>query len=310
MILNRLTVLRLVLAIIGIPFFLPTGIQAQSTKEGGQKAAQETPEMRAVRKGFEAFVEAFNKGDAKTIETLWTEGGKYVNNEGESLDGRVAILKAFVEYFKKETKRTLGIKSESVYFLSKNTAVEKGILMSKHSKLVRMVFTRYSALHVREGGKWKIALVREWEEIVPQAKLKSLAWLVGSWSAKTKDTELSMTFRWNKNKTFLYGEFSLKEEGKDLISGKQIIGRDPVEDVIRAWSFMSDGSYGHSVWTLEENRWVAESASRLVDGREASAVNIYAPLSEDAFSWQSIERNVGDEILPDTTPVKIQRVKK
>ncbi len=310
MILNRMTALRLAVAVGCLAVCLASSNARAQSKKQEKVTEKETPEMKAVRKVSSSFVEAFNKGDAKTIKGLLTEGGKYVNNEGESLVGRDAVVNAFSEYFKKKEKRSLSLKSESVYFLSKNTAVEKGVLKSKHSKSPREVLTRCSVLHVREDGKWRIALVREWEEVIPQAKLEALAWLEGSWKAKTKDTELSLTFRWNKTKTFLYGEFSLQEGKKKVITGKQIIGRDPVEDVIRAWSFMSDGSYGHGVWTLEEKRWVAESASRLADGREASAVNIYVPISKDAFSWHSIERYVGEELLPDTTPIKIRRVKK
>jgi hypothetical protein len=71
--------------------------------------------------------------------------------------------------------------------------------------------------------------------------------------------------------------------------------------------FDSDGGFGEGVWTRRGDRWEVKLRQVLADGRTASSTNIYAPRDEDSFTWQSINREIDGERLPDVAPVTVVR---
>src|SRR5262249_8042090 len=138
--------------------------------------------------------------------------------------------------------------------------------------------------------------------------VKDVEWLIGEWSAKNGDAEASVTYGWDEDKMFLRGRYVLKNNGKLTRSGTQIIGKNS-DGGLPPWVFDSTGSYGESVWTHDEGRWVIEASGKLPDGNEVTAVNLLVPLGRDAFTWQATERFVGGASLPGTPPVRVTRVK-
>lgn len=63
------------------------------------RAAESDPQEAAITKTAEAFVEAFQKGDAKAVAAFWTQDGDYVDLTGRVLNGRPAIEKDFENLF-------------------------------------------------------------------------------------------------------------------------------------------------------------------------------------------------------------------
>jgi hypothetical protein len=57
------------------------------------RAADPDPREAAITRTAEAFVEAFQKGDAKAVASFWTPDGDYVDPSGRVLNGRPAIEK-------------------------------------------------------------------------------------------------------------------------------------------------------------------------------------------------------------------------
>ncbi len=273
----------------------------------GQEKKERKDDEKSVRKTAEVFAAAFKKGDHNAIAAMWTDDGEYVSSTGKRLRGRKEIAKAFAEHFKNNKERSLKLHIDSVRFLGKNTAIEEGVMMTKLPSDA-WVSTRYSVLHVREGSKWQIAAVREWEELPPESKLTDIEWMVGNWVAKKKETEIHLSYRWNKSKTYINGTMTVKEGKKVLSTARIVLGHDPVQDIVRSWVFHDDGSYGHGAWYKDGGSWAVDSASKLADGSETSAVNIITPISKNAFAWRSIDRIVDGELLPNTTPVRVQRV--
>ena len=58
-----------------------------------------------------------------------------------------------------------------------------------------------------------------------------------------------------------------------------------------------------------EKSWVLHSADLRREGRSLTETNILRRINGDTFTWQSIDRHLGDETLPDLAPVKVTRVK-
>jgi len=63
------------------------------------RAAESDPQEAAITKTAEAFVEAFQKGDAKAVAAFWTQDGDFVDLTGRVLNGRPAIEKDFGNLF-------------------------------------------------------------------------------------------------------------------------------------------------------------------------------------------------------------------
>jgi uncharacterized protein (TIGR02246 family) len=261
----------------------------------------------AIRKSAREFEKAFARGDAKAIASFWTEKGEYYEDSGVELHGRAAIEKAYTELFKLKPAGKLEMEILSIHFPSPDTAIEDGILRLQYPGAELPTSTRYSALHVRLGDGWKVAIAREWG--ANEDKLDELRWLIGKWSAKTKAREIQSSFEWDENKTYIRNTFRVKEGDKVISAGTQMIGTDPKTGQIRSWTFEVDGGNGQCLWVRDGNRWLLDSVGELPDGTDTAAVNVLTRLNDDAFVWRSIDRALGSTDLPDTDPVKLTRVK-
>lgn len=276
-------------------------------------AVEEKPKNEAaeaaVRKNADAFTAAFNKGDAKSIVALMTKEVEYNGPDGETISGRDALEKSYVDFFKDNPKATIEVQISGVRPVGRQTAIEEGTLkLTVPGKPISE--TRYSVLHVHEEEGWRMATVREWlpnpAELVT---LKDVEWLIGDWEAKGNEAELSISYAWDEDKAYIRGRYTLKKGGKVVSSGSQVIGKDPAAG-LRSWVFEGNGSFGESNWNRDGDRWVIDAGGTLPDGSETSATNILIPLSKDAFTWQSTERTAAGASLPDLPPVKVTRVKK
>jgi len=258
----------------------------------------------AIRAQAKEFCAAFAQGDARAVAAFWTEQGEY-QDESETLRGRDAIEKAYSEHFKVAPKQSMTIDIESIRFPARDLAVEEGTIQVKGNGSQLPTSTRYRVVHVREDGKWRAALVREWG--AGEDKLQDLAWLIGTWTAKTKDREVEMRFNWNEKKTYILSRFTVKEKDKVTSSGTQRICQDSQTGRLRSWMFDDEGGHGQGLWTRDGNRWLSESMGVTPAGNETAAVNVINRLDDNSFVWRSINRSVDGESMPDTTPVKVTR---
>jgi len=290
----------------------------QTTSAGGQTAApaaralaatddEDRPADRdALRIAAREFAEAFNRGEAKTIAAEWTEKGEFYSDSGAVLRGRPAIEKAYAEHFKEKPGGKIEVDIRSIYFPSRDSAVEDGVLRLRTVGGEMPTSTAYSIIHVREDGKWKVALAREWGAAAE--KLDDLAWLIGDWVVNGKDREVLLSFEWNDKKNTIKNRFSMKEGGKTVSSGTQTISVDPMSGELRSWVFEEDGGRGEARWFRDGDRWVQESVGALPDGTPTEAYNVITRIDHDHFVFRSVDRLIGGEPAPDTTPVKVSRV--
>ena len=66
-------------------------------------SAEPSPDEAAIRKRVTAYVEAFNKHDAKALADFWSPDAVYLNRvTGEEVVGREAIAQQFTDLFKDE----------------------------------------------------------------------------------------------------------------------------------------------------------------------------------------------------------------
>lgn len=269
----------------------------------------ENPELEAVRKSSLAFVEAFNRGDAKAVGELWTKEGEYSSETGQLSVGRAQIQEEYAEFFKANPKLKIKVEIDSLRLLSESTAIEDGRSFLVPTPPGAAPFSRYTAVHVKEGGVWRMASVRDLPVAIPVARrqLADLDWLVGKWIAEEHGSSSESVFEWTANKSFLKRTYTVKHPDKSVTSGLQIIGYSPATGQIQSWSFGSDGSIAIGIWTAESQGWAAAVRGITIDGTPTFAVNILNRIDDNAQSWRSIGRRVGDIPLPDTDEVILKR---
>ncbi len=270
----------------------------------------------AIRKSDEAYIAAYNKHDAKALAALWSPEAVYIDPDtGSEAVGREEIEKEFAATFAGLKDAKLEIKANAVKFLSPNVAVESGI-----ARIIRPQEepdeSTYSALFVKREGKWLIDRVSEEETPVATAPppssyehLKDLEWMVGSWIDNDADaqTTVQTDCNWTKNKNFLTRSFAVVVRDQVEMAGMQVIGWDPIAKQIRSWVFDSDGGFAEGKWTRKGDRWVIQQAGTVPDGRKSSAVNIIKQVDANSFTWQTVQRSVGGDVLPDVEEITIVR---
>jgi uncharacterized protein (TIGR02246 family) len=296
-----------VVAALAVIQSLPRDVPAQGQKPPA--AAQEkggAADLAAVKQSSQEFAQAFAKGDAKAIAALWTEQGELHHPGGDVVRGRADIEKVFAEFFKENPKSQVEVLIESIRFPAPDLAIEEGILRSTGSGKELPSTTLYSVTHVRQGGAWKVAVSREWG--AGQDRLEDLDWLIGKWAGSFQDQEVTLTFRRDAKKSFLLGEFTRKVKGKAVAAGTMKIGIDPQRGQLRSWHFDEDGGNGQALWIRDRNNWVLDSVGVQGDGTEVASVNVLGRVSNDAFTWRSIDRVMDGHDLPDTVPVRVNRV--
>jgi uncharacterized protein (TIGR02246 family) len=282
---------------------------AEQKKDAEAPASkEEAKDVEAIKKAGQSFVKAFIAGDAKALAALWTENGEYVDDDGTTIRGRANIEKAYAKVFEKKKKKeqpVAEIEVTSIRFPSKDTAIEEGYFKVRTGKEAPIT-GRYSVLHAREGGKWLMAVLREWPN--EGASLRDLEWLIGSWQAKRDDVEVKTTYEWWGNKSFIRAEVTITQKDR-TVKGFQMIGKDAATGEIRSWTFDADGSFAQATWARDGKKWVQDSAAVLDNGSTLAATQILTRLDNDTFTFQSVERTLDGEEIADVPPIRVNRVK-
>lgn len=295
---------RILFSLLIVTGFLPTRSFAQAT----DGAADDEALVRAIGT---AYVEAFNKHDADALAAMWSPQAVYTNRiTGEQVVGRDAIAEQFKAIFKDAPELKLSVDVESIRFLSPNVAVENGTAKSMTPK-GEPDEVHYGAVYVKSDGKWLLDRVNDEEPdaATPYDQLQALEWLVGRWIDQDDKVRIETECHWAKNRNFLIRSFTVEAGDQIDMSGMQVIGWDGADKKIRSWTFDSDGGFAEAVWSKTGDRWFISNKGVTADGDKATMVNVIKPVDENSFTWQTLERTVGGELLPNVAEVLIVREK-
>jgi uncharacterized protein (TIGR02246 family) len=261
----------------------------------------------AVEATLESFVKAFESRDPAALAGHWTSGAEYHNLDGVTVQGREALEKGFAAYFDRTPEVSAELHPESLRFLADGAAVAEGSVTVRRGPVEPATRARYSALLLREDGRWRIAELTESPD--DGDSVEDLAWLIGEWRSETgQGAEIRTSYSWAPNHKFIHAQFTIKEESLAL-SGFQVIGLDPATEALHTWTFERDGGVGEADWSRDGDHWVLDAVGSLTDGRTLTEVNVLRRIDDDTFTWQSIERVIDDEAMSDLAPVKVTRVK-
>jgi uncharacterized protein (TIGR02246 family) len=263
---------------------------------------------QAIRAVVQAFADAFNKKDTKAVVALFTEDGEAIDTEGEAIQGRAALEEHYSSRLTDTEGDKLAVTIEKIVAIAPGVIREAGRTEFTPGGGTP-IFGRYSAIHVKQDGRWLIANMRELtdKQISHYERLKELEWLVGDWVEEAPDAVVTTSFAWADDKNFLVRTFDVRMKGKAALTGTQRIGWDPLTKQIKSWVFDSRGGYGEGLWTRAGNQWVVKATGVRPDGRTATATQILTYVDQDNLRWKSIDRTLGDEIVNEIDEITMVR---
>jgi uncharacterized protein (TIGR02246 family) len=292
---------KVALSIIISSILMVFGVSAENTGF--------SPDQAAIRKAIESYMDAYNRGDAAAAASHWSRDGQYQSVTGEFEKGPDKIRPALEKLFSERKGIQVKVALFDVNLESSDRAIAKGfaVFQRQGEENEEVLFT---ATHVKEDGQWKILKVEEEESSVPLAtvaKLGELEWLVGDWVDQDDSGSVETSFRWTKDYAFLNGTFRVTVGDRVVLEGTQVIGWDPIAKKIRSWIFDTKAGFAEGEWSKSDNRWTVKVKSVLGTGQKASSINIYTYVNPNSFTWQSISREVAEELLPDIDEVTVVR---
>ena len=282
---------------------------AQEPAKTSKKVAEAEPNKQeaAIRASIAQFVKSYNAHDAKALAELFLPEAQIVDEDDNTIQGRADIESLFAGVFEETPQTKIKVAIESIRFIGSALAVEAGSTITTPSAGATPERGRYSVLHVLRDGKWSMGLVRDMPaQPTHREHLQALAWLVGDWIDESRDGVVKTSCRWADNESFLLQEITVRQAGHEAMKISQRIGWDPLAKRFKAWMFDAEGGYGESSWTPTESGWLIKATSVHSDGVTASATNHIEPTGLDRYVFRSVDRVVGNELLP---PVEVQVVR-
>jgi uncharacterized protein (TIGR02246 family) len=291
-------------------------LTASGRLSGGGRApdepgASERSEDKDVKGRRAAFIEAFNKGDAKAVAAFYTPDATYVDQDGREYKGRAAIEQLYEKTFAAHKGAKLAIHPTASKMLSPDVALNDGVTEVTPAGGGFPTPTRFSAVLVKKEGEWYLQDIHEAEARPPSnaAHLEDLEWLIGEWKGEVEKGEsATASYEWAENDNFIVSSYATTLDGVPVAGGTQWIGYDAIDKKVRSWSFYSGGGSGEAVWAKDGNRWIINTTARTADGKRVSATNIITKTDDDHMTWQMTKLTVDGESLPDLQPVKMRRV--
>lgn len=285
------------------------GQEPKSPSPSDKPQAKDAAELNAIRAGAQAFVAAFNKQDAKAIAALWAAHGEYVDDSGRKYSGREAIEDGYARFFADNPKAQIRLVIDSLKLLSDDAAIEDGRAFVEPAPPGAPGISKYLVVHVKVDGKWRMSTVRDtWIETPSgYANVADLEWLIGTWTAEEHGAKTVSVCRWVANKSFVERTYTVTQADGTKTSGVQLVGWNPQEGRVQSWNFSSDGGHAVGLWSPHTGGWTAEIRGMTGDGTPTTSVNTLTRLDDNAYVWQSLQRTLGGQQLPDTDEVVIKR---
>ena len=255
------------------------------------------PELvEAVQKAELATIAAFNKGDAAALAALFAEKGELVDENGNVFSGREQITGLFKAFFERFPKAELQMEVTGVRTVGDSLAIEEGVRLITVPDSDVAAQVRYAAVRDKVGDSWPIASYSEFADDpapTPAEMLSGVSFLVGDWIDESPEGKTMISYRWEDDGNFLLGDYTLAVAGMPESRSHQRIGWDPLEGVIRSWTFDSDGGYSTGEWVATEAGWVIKSDATMPDGTTGSATVTVTPTDADHFIVRSSDRIIG-----------------
>jgi uncharacterized protein (TIGR02246 family) len=298
-------------AVMGLTLLIAGSAQTQQTKSADPpKNAEED----VLQKRAEAFVKAFNDGDAKAVAAFFTTDADMVDQEGHHIEGRKAIEETYKKFFAEAKGAKLFIRIEKVRVAKPDLAFEDGLSEVVYPNGGPPTAGRYSVVYTKQEGTWYMASVREAIAVPPNntEKLQDLGFLIGHWVEDVdKGGSAKASYAWDGHQNFILNTFDITLKGEvSIAGGVQWIGWDESAKKPRAWSFLFNGGFAEGVWNKDgDNKWKITVNGTQRDGKKVTGTNLFTKVDDDHFSFKLVDIKVDGKSVSDSPAVKMKRAK-
>lgn len=264
-----------------------------------------------VQDAIKAFVTTFNGRDAKAVADLFTDRAELTDLLGRVTSGQKAIQETFNVLFTEHPGVKIRFEVQSLRFLSDDLVVEDGtsIMTGSTGDADTEHRDRYTVTHIKQDGKWLIASARDWPAPAPtrEEELKQLDWLAGDWVDENGDAVVATSYHWSEDKSYLLCDYTIHRKGEKPRKGTQRIGWNAQANKLQSWNFDVAGGFSEAIWTRAGNQWIMKIRGVSADGKSRTGTNILTKLSPDHATFQSRDRTMGADLLPDRAEMPIVR---
>lgn len=261
----------------------------------------DSPEQRErageVRTAAEKLLSAKARGDWRQVAELWTPEGSYVDAAGRKFKARdLANRQGAATPNAKATELHF---HDEIRFVTPEVAIVEGLQPTEVLPDGAVESVRFLAVWVKRDGQWLLDTLREAAVTspAPHERLETLAWLLGEWTASTKEADVLLSTHWSASGAYLIRDFLVRSANGALTSGTQRIGWDAAAGEIKSWTFDSAGAVSEATWRQDGRQWIAAGEETLPDGARVLTKTTYAPQSDDRIR-ATIERTQGETALP------------
>src|SRR5439155_21259354 len=243
-----------------------------------------------------------------TLLKLFAEDCELTEADGTTIRGLKELEDELKESFEDDPNARISVSVDSVRMVTPDVVIEEGKTVYFPDGKTVTAETQYQATHVKKGDRWLMSRVRSFNRVVlsPYDQLRELEWLIGDWIDEGADSWVEASYRLDANKVFLLQDFKVRVNGENVLSGMQHIGWDPLTKQIKAWAFDSEGGYAESLWSEVDDSWVIRINGVRTDGRVVSMTNQLTPLGKDRMRFESADRIVAGERMPNLSTVVVR----
>jgi uncharacterized protein (TIGR02246 family) len=289
-----------------------SGLAAKGKDQAAKPATAKAPDdpvKKAILANVRSYMEAFNRQDVKGVSDLFSEDCDVTESDGTQVHGRKELEAELKDTFATEPKARISVAVESLTLIAPDVAIETGETEYYPDGKTLTAEADYQVTHVKSGTRWLMRDARVFNRKVlsPYDQLRDLEWLVGEWVDEGSDSLIESRYYWAANKAFLLQDFSIRISGQKVLTGTQRIGWDPLSKQIKSWAFDSEGGYGESLWRSVDDSWIIEVRGVRADGKVVTATNEIEQLGKDRFRYESADRIVGEERLPNFTAIVVRK---
>lgn len=272
-------------------------------QEPAPAASQPADDLQgAIRGHADKYVAAFNAGDAAALSRFFRTDARLILPDGTVLDGQAAIAAHFQDLFTDQGGLKLSVQINELRRIGTETVVESGVATLK-TPAGQTQANPFTALLVRHDGGWSLAELRESDPQLPRTgRLDELTWLLGDWIEEGPDAVVSLSATWEdpERRNYLIRKFTVKVQGRTVLSGSQRLGFDAGRGLVRAWLFDAEGGFAEETWTpAGPDRWLVQASGVDAEGLRGTSTHLVIRESAHRARIEVLARTIAGRALTD-----------
>lgn len=268
-----------------------------------QEGREQKGDAAGVRAAAREYLNAMHRGDRKAAADVWTTDGEYTDAAGQTVKARKLLAQDSApagEAPETDIKADIKLPESTLRFVTPEVAIEDGKSNSELTEDGRTVTGKFTAIWVKQDGKWRLDSLRETAIVPPSAteRLQPLEWLIGEWVGAVEGGAVLVSSHWCDAGNYIVREFVERGADGAVTTGSQRIGWDPSVQKIKCWTFDSHGGSAEGIWRQDGDRWIVEMTEVMPDGSKAAAMASYTLAGDGRFVWEAMRGKVGDKAVP------------